>query len=357
MSNRSRCKALRALLLVTIAALAAIASPASADQVALDDGQADWNPACGAGCSGFAPFDIKRVTVARDAGTLRFTFEYWQPLAGSIPGDAAFEIYTTSDTAGDPDFYTTLAFGPTRKALFRRGHQVVTDVVETTPNGTTHVLEVPLSSIGDPSGFKFIAFLPGENNPSGPYPEMEKLDLVPNNGFGQIGTSPAPACSDGIDNDADSRIDFPADPGCTSSTDNDETNSTPAAPGTPSGGGPGGPGTTDTVAPTLNFVGAVKTQDVDKLGLTLLLDEIADVTVTGSVGVPGASKVYRIKKVTKRVAAGKRTRIGLKIPKKARKAIKKALKRGRKLKAKLRVTAQDLAGQRTVKRPSIKLKR
>ena len=61
--------------------------------------------------------------------------------------------------------------------------------------------------------------------------------------------------------------------------------------------------------------------------------------------------------MTKRVAAGKRTRIGLKLSKKASKAIKKALKRGRKLKAKLSVTAQDLAGQRTVKRPSIKLKR
>ena len=90
------------------------------------------------------------------------------------------------------------------------------------------------------------------------------------------------------------------------------------------------------MAPKLDFVGAGKTQDVDKLGLTLLLDEIADVTVTGSVGVPGASKVYKIKKVTKRVAAGKRTRIGLKLSKKASKAIKKALKRGRKLKAKLR---------------------
>ena len=295
-----------------------------------------------------APFDIKRVTVARDAPTLRFTFEYWQALAPDIPGDAAFEIYTTSTTVGDPDFYTTLAFGPTRKALFSRGHQIVTDVSEAMPNGTTHVLEVPLSSIGDPTGFRFIAFLPGENNPSGPYPDMEKLDLVPNSGFGEIGTPPAPACSDGIDNDADSKIDFPADPGCTSSTDSDETDPSP---------GGGGTGTTDTVAPKLSLVGARKTQDVDKLGLTVLLDEIADVTVTGSVSVPGASKVYRIKKVTKRVAAGTRTRIGLKLSKKARKAIKKALKNGQKLKAKLNITAKDLAGQRTVKRVSVKLKR
>ena len=200
------------------------------------------------------------------------------------------------------------------------------------------MLEVPLSSIGDPSGFRFIAFLPGENNPSGSYPDMEELDLVPNSGFGAIGIA-APACSDGIDNDADSKIDFPADPGCTSSSDSDETNPPPGG------------------APKLSFAGAGKAQDIDKLGLTVLLDEIADVTVTGSVSVPGASKVYRIKKVTKRVAAGTRTRIGLKLSKKARKAIKKALKNGQKLKAKLNITAKDLAGQRTVKRASVKLKR
>ncbi len=228
MSNRCRRRAVPALLVVTLAALAAIAPPATADQVALDDGQGDWNPACGS-CSMLAPFDIERVTVARDAGNLRFTFEYWQPLAPDIPGDAAFEIYTTSTTAGDPDFYTTLAFGPTRKVLFSRGHQQVTDVVESTPDGTTHVLQVPLSSIGDPSGFKFIAFLPGENNPTGVYYEMDKLDLVPNTGFGEIGTSPsAPECSDGVDNDADSKIDFPADPGCTSSADNDESDAAAA---------------------------------------------------------------------------------------------------------------------------------
>ncbi len=86
-------------------------------------------------------------------------------------------------------------------------------------------------------------------------------------------------------------------------------------------------GTTDTVAPKLNR-GAGRRRP-HNFWLTLLLDEIADVTLTGSVGIPGASKVYSIKKVTKRVAAGKRTRIGLKLSTKARKAIKKVSKRGR----------------------------
>ena len=38
---------------------------------------------------------------------------------------------------------------------------------------------------------------------------------------------PAPACSDGIDNDGDGLTDYPSDPGCSSATDDDETNSPP----------------------------------------------------------------------------------------------------------------------------------
>jgi len=38
---------------------------------------------------------------------------------------------------------------------------------------------------------------------------------------------PAPACSDGLDNDADGQTDFPADPGCVDTTDTDETNAPP----------------------------------------------------------------------------------------------------------------------------------
>ncbi|MBI2096885.1 MAG: hypothetical protein HYT40_01890, partial [Candidatus Sungbacteria bacterium] len=45
-------------------------------------------------------------------------------------------------------------------------------------------------------------------------------------------TPPSPQCSDGIDNDGDTKIDFPADPGCTDATDNDETDSPPPPPPT-----------------------------------------------------------------------------------------------------------------------------
>jgi hypothetical protein len=41
---------------------------------------------------------------------------------------------------------------------------------------------------------------------------------------------PAPACSDGLDNDSDGLIDYPGDPGCTGATDEDETDIAPPPP-------------------------------------------------------------------------------------------------------------------------------
>jgi hypothetical protein len=41
------------------------------------------------------------------------------------------------------------------------------------------------------------------------------------------GPPPPPACSDGTDNDADGKIDYPADPGCTGPADTDEADSGP----------------------------------------------------------------------------------------------------------------------------------
>jgi hypothetical protein len=41
--------------------------------------------------------------------------------------------------------------------------------------------------------------------------------------IGALSVSPAPACSDGLDNDGDGKIDYPADPGCSSAADTNET--------------------------------------------------------------------------------------------------------------------------------------
>lgn len=50
-----------------------------------------------------------------------------------------------------------------------------------------------------------------------------------NFGFCAERQQPKPACSDGIDNDNDGKTDYPADPGCASATENNETDSQPGS--------------------------------------------------------------------------------------------------------------------------------
>jgi hypothetical protein len=42
-----------------------------------------------------------------------------------------------------------------------------------------------------------------------------------------------PACNDGVDDDGDTKLDYPTDPGCASPTDNDETDDCPSGPNCP----------------------------------------------------------------------------------------------------------------------------
>ena len=51
-------------------------------------------------------------------------------------------------------------------------------------------------------------------------------------GTSTSGSTPPPtsACSNGLDDDGDGKVDYPADPGCSSSTDNDEYNAPPPPP-------------------------------------------------------------------------------------------------------------------------------
>jgi hypothetical protein len=53
--------------------------------------------------------------------------------------------------------------------------------------------------------------------------------LVETSGGGSTTPPPAAACADGLDNDGDTHIDHPVDPGCTGPTDTDETDPAPPA--------------------------------------------------------------------------------------------------------------------------------
>jgi hypothetical protein len=99
-----------------------------------------------------------------------------------------------------------------------------------------------------------------------------------------------------------------------------------------------------------------KKQDVDKLTVAASMGEAGTLTATGTVSVPGASKVYKFKTATANAAAGVKVKLKLKLPKKALKAVKKALKRHKKVKAKLTITAKDTAGNTKVEKRTVALK-
>jgi hypothetical protein len=106
---------------------------------------------------------------------------------------------------------------------------------------------------------------------------------------------------------------------------------------------------------SLGAITARSSQDVDKLSITLDPGEGVKAKLSGSVTVPGASKVYRFKTVNKSVSAGKKTKLRLKLASKAKKRVKRALRR-KKLKAKLTLVVTDAAGNARTKKYTVRLR-
>jgi plastocyanin len=129
------------------------------------------------------------------------------------------------------------------------------------------------------------------------------------------------------------------------------------AAGAPPGPGPGAglppPVAADKVAPGLKL-GGKRRQDV--LGrravlVTVAVNEASAVSAKGTVSVPGASKVFRLRKASRQLEAGAKATLKLKLPPQASRAFRRALARKVKLTARLTVTAKDAAGNtRTAKR-------
>ncbi len=125
------------------------------------------------------------------------------------------------------------------------------------------------------------------------------------------------------------------------------------------GGGPGpgpGPGPGGDPAPVSSMVGPSK-QDVDKLFVRASMNEAGTLTATGAVSVPGASKAYALKRVSRAVTAGQVVKLRLKLRKRALKAVKRVLLRGRKLRAKITLTAKDATGKETRRKQTVRLTR
>jgi hypothetical protein len=118
------------------------------------------------------------------------------------------------------------------------------------------------------------------------------------------------------------------------------------------GGGGGGSGSDD--RPPAVRLRVRKRQDVDKVAIVVRSDEPGKVTVRASVRV--GRRTVRFKTVKRALSAGVRKKLRLRLARKAKRRVKRSLARGRSLRAKVKITVADAAGNATVKRARIRLR-
>ncbi len=115
----------------------------------------------------------------------------------------------------------------------------------------------------------------------------------------------------------------------------------------------------DTTAPVF-VLGGNKTQKAGKTVNVVVSATAEDMwaSASGSVSLPGASRVYRLKAISNRfVSSGTKATLKLKVPKAALRGIKRALRARKKVKASLKLSARDGAGNLTPGKRTVKLKR
>jgi hypothetical protein len=97
-------------------------------------------------------------------------------------------------------------------------------------------------------------------------------------------------------------------------------------------------------------------QKVGRLVVLASMPEDGSITVSGTVSIPNAGKVFKIKSVSVKAVAGQLVTVKIKLSKRALKAARKARRRHRTIKANLTITARDMAGNPKVERRSVKLR-
>jgi hypothetical protein len=116
----------------------------------------------------------------------------------------------------------------------------------------------------------------------------------------------------------------------------------------------------DTTPPTVTVAGGAKTLTIasnsNSLDVPVKCNEGCTVVTDTTISLPGAAKVYRLKKLTVTLAAGQSKVMRIKLSSKLAKLVKKALANHKKVTATIVVTATDSAGHRTVSKRVVKLK-
>lgn len=130
------------------------------------------------------------------------------------------------------------------------------------------------------------------------------------------------------------------------------------APGGTPGPGPPPPVTADKIAPVLTLGGRTNQKVLRQRAVLVAVEvnEASTVAARGTVSVPGAGKVFRLKNASKQLAAGAKATLRLKLPKQASRSFRRALARRARLTARLTITAKDAAGNVRSAKRKIRLK-
>jgi hypothetical protein len=137
----------------------------------------------------------------------------------------------------------------------------------------------------------------------------------------------------------------------------------PGGPGgtpPPSGGVGGGSVQADKTAATISFAGGGSAQRIGAERAVIVKvnsNEAAALSASGTLSVPGASKVFKLGKAVETVGPGQSKKLKLKISRKTARSVKRALKRHRKVRANVTVVAVDTAGNQSTIKRKIKAKR
>jgi hypothetical protein len=102
--------------------------------------------------------------------------------------------------------------------------------------------------------------------------------------------------------------------------------------------------------------GAVRLSKKGAISFIVTADEVAAGTASGTISLPKRAKVVRFKRSNISLAAGKLTKVTLKLSRKNAAKVRRALRR-RSLKAKVTLAVKDAAGNATTRKLSLKLRR
>jgi plastocyanin len=134
------------------------------------------------------------------------------------------------------------------------------------------------------------------------------------------------------------------------------------APGTTPGPGPGPaqpqPVAADRTAPALKLGGRgiQKVLRQRSVAVVVKTDEASTVVARGTISVPGASRIIRLKKASRRVAPGAKAKLVLRLSRPKLRSLRRAFEKRPRLTARVTVTGSDQAGNRRSAKRKVKLK-